>query len=228
METNAFNPNVAEATAKDKKKMSKDEKAALAGVAGAATIIGGGVIADVLQNGEETPVVKEELIAQADTNEIEQEAAVSVNPIDISEVVDPIDPTDFTISDPIYANTETEHPEDTVDPFEGLIALEDNVNEIVDEILAIDEVDPQYLGLAQVDNFDEVGVLYTETGEELLASEIFDETIVMSVDGDLAMGDIDETFRDTVDEDYEEMADNLQDQEEGYGIDSLDFSDNLS
>lgn len=66
---------------------------------------------------------------------------------------------------------------------------EENIDEAVDELLAIVEIDPNDIDANDIIFFDEVGVIYTEDGEEYLAAAFHDqegqEMVMIDVDNDM-------------------------------------------
>lgn len=90
----------------------------------------------------------------------------------------------------ISGNTGTEYTEISDAP-ELITAQrpEENIDEAIDELLAIVEIDPNDIDANDIIFFDEVGVLYTEDGEEYLAAAFHDqegqEMVMIDVDNDM-------------------------------------------
>lgn len=109
-----------------------------------------------------------------------------------------------------------------------------DVNEVVDEILGIEEVDPTDTDvLADVVELEDVGVFYTVDGEEILANQVAIDDVT-TPDGDVYLDDgnivdggeialvDDVTGDDAIDSTYGQETDNSD-----VNIDTMDFSDNF-
>lgn len=136
---------------------------------------------------------------------------------------EPEDPTDvpFTDSDNIDV---VEPIDDVQDPI-----AEVNVDEIVDEILGIEDVDPSDTDvLAEVVDYEDVGIIYTEDGEEIPADllamqenistegDVYSDEIDLDDGEQIALVDVDsdETFPETTDQTDE-------------SFDTMDFSNDF-
>lgn len=193
MDTKKVNSNQA-----DGKKQSDGNarmKAAFAGVAGVA--VGGvaGAMGDdiVTPEVEPQPVKPTEPINPTSAPEPEP---IEPTPVSVDEPVDEpvVEPTPIVESDLHHEEIEeqpipNEEPEDVEEePFIEEETVEEDVNEIADAIISGYEVDPDDIDRAEVINFDEIGTVYTVTGEVYTAASFHgedgNELLMVDVDGD--------------------------------------------
>jgi len=201
MDTKKVNSNQA-----DGKKQSDGNarmKAAFAGVAGVA--VGGvaGAMGDdiVTPEVEPQPVKPTEPINPTPVPEPEP-VVPEPTPVSVDEPVDEpvVEPTPIVESDlhheeisglPLIEeqpipNEEPENVEE--EPFIEEETVEEDVNEIADAIISGYEVDPDDIDRAEVINFDEIGTVYTVTGEVYTAASFHgedgNELLMVDVDGD--------------------------------------------
>lgn len=198
MDTKKVNSNQAES-----KKQSNGNggmKAAVAGVAGMA--VGGvaGAMGDdvITPEVEPQPIKPTEPVNPALAPEPEP---VEPTPVAVDEPIDEpvVEPTpivesdmhDEEIEDQPTQNEESEVIEEQAlieeVPQEVPIAGED-VDEIADAIISGSEIDPNDIDMAEVINFDEIGTVYTVTGEVHTAASFHgedgNELLMVDVDGD--------------------------------------------
>ena len=170
-------------------------KAAFAGMAGVA--VGGvaGAMGDdiITPEVEPQPVKPTETVNPAPAPEPEP---VEPAPVTVDEPVDEpvVEPTPIVESDMHDEEIEeqpipNEEPEDAEE--EAFIEedpVEEDVNEIADAIISGYEVDPNDIDMAEVINFDEIGTVYTVTGEAHTAASFHgedgNELVMVDVDGD--------------------------------------------
>ncbi len=223
METK-INSNLNEEKKKKGVNMSAGEAAAsAAGIAGVAGAAAAGIATGSFGGNVEPPEPphphdphhdNNSEVAQTQTEEATQQTAVQ----------EPVDPTDvpFTDSnDPIIVEPNDVATDQLADV---------NVDEIVDEILGIEEVDPTDTEvLAEVVDYEDVGIIYTEDGEEIPADLLaMDEDPAPAVEipevdlpeegGQMALVD-DEVFADDFNE---ALAQETDTQSESF--DTMDFS----
>lgn len=140
-----------------------------------------------VNSGSEEQEVQEEVIT---ATPVEEEApTVEAEPIVASEL--PEEPHPFTASaeDAINAGEAIDHPLPT-GALEPAIAADDtiDVDDLTTAIISGVEEDPADIDMAEVINFDEIGTVYTVTGESYTAAAFHDnqgnELVMVDVDGD--------------------------------------------
>lgn len=198
MDTKKVNSNQVES-----KKQSNGNggmKAAVAGVAGMA--VGG--VAGAMGDDVITPEVEPQPIkptepvnpALAPEPEPVEPAPVAV---DVDEPVNEpvVEPTPIVESDihneeiicglPLIEDEEMIGLDDGLDPA-SLPFPEEDVNEIADAIISGSEIDPNDIDMEEVINFDEIGTVYTVSGEVYTAASFHgedgNELLMVDVDGD--------------------------------------------
>lgn len=112
-------------------------------------------------------------------------AVVDPEPVNPDDVI--IDPDPMPEPDPTPVNPEPPTPGPTPEP--EPTPIEDiNPDEIADAIIAEEQIDPNDIEAGEVINFDEVGMVYTVTGESYNAATFHDENgnqlMMVDVDGD--------------------------------------------
>lgn len=175
-------------------------KAAFAGMAGVA--VGGvaGAMGDdiITPEVEPQPVKPTETVNPAPAPEPEP---VEPAPVTVDEPVDEpvVEPTPIVESDmhdeeiedqPIQNEepVEIEEQNSVEEAHHEEEIMEEDVNEIADAIISGSEIDPNDIDMAEVINFDEIGTVYTVTGEAHTAASFHgedgNELVMVDVDGD--------------------------------------------
>lgn len=121
---------------------------------------------------------------------------VIVDPVLVDPGSLPTDPSDVTITDPILVsnNVEPVNPQNASDPLRSEDSVSSDspfdINDVVDDILAIEEIDPNDIDWEDVFAFEEIGIYYTVTGDEwpsaLFLDDYGNQLFLVDVDGDLA------------------------------------------
>ena len=205
METKNFNTNSVE---NNKNEMSKGAAAAASGIAGAA--VGAGTATAFSTYGQSSdstdPVDPDGADANNPTGSEEHNLDIAASPevtkpadteetVETVEVVEAedteasVEPDDMPFHDPIPqgpAQTEI----DTVPVEEGEpIAQNVEVEEVVNDIIDIEEIDPNDIDGEDLLEFQEIGVLYSEDGDVFYLATFNDEHgnefVLVDVDGDL-------------------------------------------
>lgn len=224
METK-LNTNLNEEKNKKGVNLSVGEAAAsaagVAGVSGAAAV---GIATGSFGSDEEKVQAQSSTADGSETASTQPQEATSPEQVTAQE---PVDPSDVPF-------TETNEPP-VVEPAlvepEPATLADVNVDEIVDEILGIEEVNPTESQLAEVVNYEDVGVLYTEDGEAIPADQIAMQEEPFTEEGIIPSGEIPESgeLLAMVDDDpahadveagFDQETDNA-----GEDIDTNDFSD---
>ena len=177
---------------------------------------------------------------------------VEPNPGPVEPTLGPVEPTPDPegpnkVEDQPFTNPEQSGP-DAIDPnpLEEIVQNgELDVDRIVDEIIAIEEVDPNDIDMEDLLVFEDVGVIYTEEGDIInvaTGSDIYGEPFVLvDIDGDLyfdfatdenlnivgtvdnhiAMGDVEIQI-------YDEYAQLPTDDATSEAIDQMDFTGDIT
>lgn len=226
METK-LNTNLNEEKNKKGVNLSVGEAAAsaagVAGVSGAAAV---GIATGSFGREEEEVTAQNQSSTDnhSETASAQPQEATSPEQVTAQE---PVDPSDVPF-------TETNEPP-VVEPAlvepEPATLADVNVDEIVNEILDIEEVNPTESQLAEVVNYEDVGFLYTEDGEAIPADQIAMQEEPFAEEGSVPSGEIPESgeLLAMVDDDpahadveagFDQETDNA-----GEDIDTNDFSD---
>lgn len=224
METK-LNTNLNEEKNKKGVNLSVGEAAAsaagVAGVSGAAAV---GIATGSFGSDEEKVQAQSSTADGSETASTQPQEATSPELVTAQE---PVDPSDVPF-------TETNEPP-VVEPAlvepEPATLADVNVDEIVNEILDIEEVNPTESELAEVVNYEDVGFLYTEDGEAIPADQIAMQEEPFTEEGNVSSGEIPESgeLLAMVDDDpahadveagFDQETDNA-----GEDIDTNDFSD---
>lgn len=210
METRTINMNNGE---KNKSEMSKGQAASAAGIAGAVAGAGAAVAFDAYGNPVEQQV---DPVNPVEPTPGEPVTPVTPNPTDPAETIEPVAPVEPEEPKPSDPDTPVEpNPSEPVDPDvpftdptaqdpvqpgnpnnptspDDVIAQNGevvDVNQIADDIIAIEEIDPNDIDMEDVLVFEEVGVIYTEEGDIINMATFYDvdgaEYVLVDIDGDL-------------------------------------------
>lgn len=165
---------------------------------GAATVAGmaaGAIGMDVVAGDpiEEEAAAQESVTAQAqdvaeqlETAETEQETVLDESqPVAESEpVVEPQPMTGTGSADGTQEPISQQEPSGNVEPVSG----EEPPTNLVDSIIAGEEIDPADMDVTNIINVDQIGTVYTVEGQNMLAAAIHDdegnELMMVDVDGD--------------------------------------------
>ena len=195
--------------------------ASAAGIAGVAGAAAAGIATGSFSGKEEVNPPEPPKPPHDDNNGLAQDqTGESTQQTDVQE---PVDPTDIPFTD--SNNIDVVEPiEDVQDPI-----AEVNVDEIVDEILGIEDVDPSDTDvLAEVVDYEDVGIIYTEDGEEIPADLLAMQENI-STDGDVYSDEIDLDDGEQialVDVDSDETFPETTDQTDE-SFDTMDFSNDF-
>lgn len=196
MDTKKVNSN--QAGSKKQSNGNGGMKAAVAGVAGIAVGgVSGAMGNDVVTpEVEPQPVKPTEPVNPAPASEPEP---VEPAPVAVDEPVNEpvVEPTPIVESDihneeiicglPLIEDGEMDGLPNEIDP--ALLPFpEEDVNEIADAIISGSEIDPNDIDMEEVINFDEIGTVYTVSGEVYTAASFHgedgNELLMVDVDGD--------------------------------------------
>ena len=224
METK-LNTNLKEEKNKKGVNLSVGEAAAsAAGIAGVAGAAAAGIASGSFGSDEEIVPTQ----SHSSTNNSSETASTHPQEATSPEQVaaqEPVDPSDVPFAD-------TNEPPVVEPALVEPAALADvNVDEIVNEILEIEEVNPTESQLAEVVNYEDVGILYTEDGEAIPADQVAMQEEPFTEEGNFPSGEIQESEEllamvdgDPANEDSEAGFDHETDNA-GEDIDTNDFSD---
>lgn len=226
METK-LNTNLKEEKNKKGVNLSVGEAAAsAAGIAGVTGAAAAGIATGSFGSDEE----KVQAQSHSSTNNSSETASTqpqeATNPEQVT-AQEPVDPSDEPFTD---MNEQPVVEPALVEPEPAALA-DVNVDEIVNEILEIEEVNPTESQLAEVVNYEDVGILYTEDGEAIPADQVAVQEEPFTEEGNFPGGEIQESAEllamvdgDPANEDSEAGLDQETDNA-GEDIDTNDFSD---
>ncbi len=175
-----------------------------AGVAASMGAVGGAVAANITNGTEEEVVVTADPIAsdQQETEVTENQPiqeqvqtetttqqSVETTETPVEEVEVPIVEVEEPVQQ-VEPSKPTEGEEEEAQPTQEQVTIEEPVNpdEIADAIIAEEQIDPNDIDAEEIINFQEIGTVYTVTGESYTAAAFSDPTgeelLMVDVDGD--------------------------------------------